>query len=119
MSHHTETTEHPSGRKDVRIEVDMLDVNATDEATTKAKEVIEGTIFPKLANAKVLVVVIHKPTNQHAQQIVKAHEVRKYAEAAVKAHIDAALRGDDRYHKSEYVIVEHHIDNGTVQVTTL
>lgn len=103
-------TEHPDGRKDVHIEVNSLNVKEDDPATLKAKEVIEKEVIPKLADALVLVVVIHKPTNEHAERIVKVPMVRKFAEAIITA------RGGE---PSEYVIVEHHLTNGTVIVSTL
>lgn len=107
---HIETKEYPDGRKDVHIGVNMLDVNEKDPATLKAKEVIENEVLPKLSEADVLVVVVHKPTNEHAEKVVKLPHVRAYAEACVKAHGGAS---------SEFVVVEHHITNGTVKVTTL
>jgi len=105
----TKTT-HEDGRKDVNIQVNMLDVKETDEATLKAKEHIEKNVIPQLANADVLVVVVHKPTNVFSQRVVKAPHIRKFAEVAVKSHGKP---------QEEYVIVEHHITNGTVNVSTL
>lgn len=118
-----ETTEHPSGRKDVNIGVQMLDVNATDEETAKAKEHIEDVVIPALADADVLVVILHKPTNQHAERIVKAPHVRAYAQATVKAFNEALSKkhGIEGMESptEEFVIIEHHITNNTVTVSTL
>lgn len=118
-------TEHQDGSKDVKIEVNALDVEGVDPATLKAKEIIEKEVFPRIANAMVLVVVLHKPTNQHSERIVKVANVRKYAEACVKFHmasIHPELDGTDPLtisYRSEYVIIEHHLTNGTVTVSTL
>jgi hypothetical protein len=105
-----EHKQHKDGRKDVKIHVKRLDVNPKDEAGKKAKKHIEDVVFPALAERMVLVVVIHKPTNDHAERIVKAANVRSYAEAVVKAHVSPS---------DEFVIVEHELKAGTVRVSTL
>jgi len=105
-----EKTEHSDGRKDVKINVKRLDVNPTDEGGKKAKAMIEDKIFSALAERMVLVVVLHKPTNDHSSRIVKAANVRKFAEAAIK---------EAPYPNDEFVIVEHELKAGAVRVTTL
>lgn len=117
------TTEHPSGRKDVHIEVKMLDVKEKDPATLKAKEVIEKEVLPALAAADVLVILVHTPTREHAEQVVKLPQVRAFAMAAVKAFNQQlvkkhAIEGMEAP-LSEFLVVEHHITNGTVKVTSL
>lgn len=109
------TKEHEGGRKDVHIEVNMLDVKENDPATQAAKEVIERDILPKLADADVLAIVIHKPTNQHTQRIVKLPQVRKFAEVAVASFRNQIIDAKDE----DFCVVQHHITNNTVQVTTL
>lgn len=104
------TTEHADGRKDVTIKVNMLNVKENDPATLKAKKHIEDVIIPELANQKVLVIVVHKPDNIFAQKLVKATDVRVFAEAAVKMHGGKP---------EDYVIVEHNVTNNTVQVSSL
>lgn len=110
----TETT-HQDGRKDVNIRVNMLDVDAKDEATIKAKEVIESEIIPKLAEASVLVVVIHKPSNLFTAKIVKLPHVRAFAEAAIKKYADGVF--DVR--EEDFSVVEYHFENKEVQVSTI
>lgn len=116
-------TEHNDGRKDVTIKVNMLNVKESDPATLKAKKHIEDVIIPELANQKVLVVVIHKPTNEHAERIVKATQVRAYATAV----FDSFNKRLCEKHKmegleapsTEFVIVEHNMTNNTVTVSSL
>ena len=118
-----EDTVHEDGRKDVKIHVPLLDVNGKDPATAKAKKHIEGKVFKKLAKQKVLVVVIHKPTNTHAEVITTVDRVRHYAEDLVaaynrslsKKHGQAGLEAP----KEEFVVVEHHLTNNGVKLTTL
>lgn len=109
------TTEHASGRKDVHIEVSMLDVKESDEATTNAKKVIEEKVLPKLADKDVLVIVIHRKTNDHAERVVKLPHVRAYAEAVLKSY-----RERDQYAQPEdFIVVEHNLTDQNVRVTTL
>ena len=119
-----ETKEHASGRKDVTIGVKMLDVKEGTEAGKKAKAHIEDVVIPALADQDVLVVVLHKPTNEHAERIVKVSHVRAYAEAVVKAHIghveeDYAQVFYTFPELKEFVIIEHNIKNNTVTISTL
>ena len=116
-------TEHQDGRKDVHIEVNTIDAEDADPATLNAKEVIEKEVFPRITEALVLVVVLHKPTNQHSERIVKVPHVRKYAEACVREYNKAlsvkhGVAGMEAP-KSEFVVVEHHLTNGTITVSTL
>jgi len=121
------TTKHPDGRRDVHIEVNMLDVKDNDPATLAAKDVIEKKIIPELANADVLVVVVHKPTNTEAHKMVKLPHVRAFAEAAIKFHLSSLNKVpvEDMGifyalpELKDYAIVEHHITNGTVKISTL
>lgn len=109
------TTEHEGGRKDVHIEVKMLDVKETDEATTKAKQVIEDKVLPKLADKDVLTIVIHRKTNEHSVRVVKLPQVRAFAEAVLKSY-----RERDQYAQPEdFIVVENNITDQRVKVTTL
>lgn len=102
------TTEHESGRKDVHIEVQSLDVDLSDPSNAAAKKKIEEEILPAVANKEILVTVIHKPTNDSASFVCFRKNVRDYAEKVVKQ------RGGD---VSEYCVVQN--DDGAVTVTTL
>jgi len=118
-----ETKQHASGRRDVKINVKRLDVNPKDEGDSKAKAHIEDVVFPALAERMVLVVVIHKPTNNHVERIVKAANVRKFAEAVEKSHNDSLVKQTGvkgcEAPRDEFVIVEHELKSGAVRVTTL
>ena len=103
-----QTMEHADGRKDVTVEVNTLDVNPEDEATAKAKQVIEEQILPAVANQPILVTVIYKPTNDNATFTCARKDVRKNAEELVK------LRGGDL---EQYILVQN--DGVAVTVTTL
>lgn len=113
------------GSKHVHIEVNALDVDMSDPANVKAKEYIEGQVIPALANADVLVTVIHKPTNESTSKLVKLPQVRAYAEAVVDAHIKRnhpEVSGTDPEIialRAEYCVVENHIKDGNVKVTSL
>lgn len=110
-------THEREGGRDVIIKVNRLDINPKDEATKRAVDVIEDKILPKLAEQPVLVVVVHKPSNKMSHKIVKLKQVRAYAEAA----IDKFLPDDGTYYTrlDEFVVVEHHLTNGTVKLSTL
>lgn len=114
MSHKIATKEHADGRKDVTISVNKLDIEPKDKATAEAKEIIEKKVLPKLAETPVLVVVVHKPTNQGAHKVVPLKHVRAFAEAAIRKFV-----GSDDIPVDDFVIVEHHLENGKVQVSTL
>lgn len=109
-------TEHPDGRKDVKISVNRLDVDAQDQATKDAKEVIENKVLPKLAETPVLVILIHKPTGNFASKYVALKHVRAFAEAAIEK---LKKDSDDPIYVCDMIIVEHHLQNGQVKVTTL
>lgn len=115
-----ETTKHPDGRRDVRVHVPVLDVNPRDPKTAKAKEHIETQVFKKLAKHKVLMVVIHKPTNAHAEIITTVDKVREYAEMFTKKYSDdlAKTKGHVAT-RDEFIIVEHHLVDNRVMLTTL
>lgn len=118
-----ETKTHPDGRKDVTIGVQMLDVKEDTEAGKKAKEHIEDVVIPALADQDVLVVILHKPTNQHAERIVKAPHVRAFAQATVTAFNEALSKKHGiagmESPSDEFVVIEHNIKNNTVTVSTL
>lgn len=103
-----ETVEHSDGRKDVTVEVNTLDVEPKDEATAKAKQVIEEVILPAVANTIITVTVIYKPTNDHATFKCARKDVRKNAEELVK------VRGGEL---ADFILVQN--DGENVTVTTL
>lgn len=110
----TKTT-HPDGRKDVHIEVNMLDVKDTDPATLAAKEVIEDKILPNLKASMVQVVVIHRASVQSTSNLVPLPHVRKYAETAVAQF--RAMVPDAR--DEDFIVVEVHEGSMLTRVTTL
>lgn len=120
MSHKIATKEHADGRKDVTISVNKLDIDPQDKETAEAKEIIEKKVLPKLAETPVLAVVVHKTTNQGAHKVVPLKHVRAFAEAAVKKFLnlemDEALTSEV---SEDFVIIEHHLENGKVQISTL
>ena len=79
-----ETKEHTDGRKDVHIAVHKLDIEDQDTDTIVAKKAIENQVFARLADQKVLVIILHKPTNREAHHVVQPQNVRTFAEAAVR-----------------------------------
>lgn len=101
-------TKHEDGRQDVTVEVNSIDVNPQDESTAKAKEVIDTRVLPAIADALIVVTVIHKPTNDHATFRCKRKDVRQNAEELVK------VRGGEL---AEYCLVQN--DGENVTVTTL
>lgn len=109
------TREHEGGRKDVHIEVKMLDVKENDPATLKAKGVIEKEVLPKLADADVLAIVVHIGSKQHTQRVVKLPQVRKFAEVAVQSFKNQVIDAK----AEDFLVVEHHLVTGEVKVTTL
>ena len=85
MEHHkSEETAHEDGRKDVKIEVNTLDVETKDEITQQAKEYIEKEVIPVLAAQKVHVIVVHKPTHMTAASHVERRYVQNFASEAMK-----------------------------------
>lgn len=114
------TTNHPDGRKDVHIQVNRLDVNPQDKAGIVAKEAIEKTVFTRLSEQKVLVIVLHKPTNQEAHHVVDLPHVRAFAEAAVRKFLK--LNNDEELTQDaveDFAVIENNLSQQTVKVTTL
>lgn len=80
------TTEHPDGRKDVAIGVETLEVDRNDSDTKKAAEIIEKDVLPKvlpkamqqLVDEPVHILLIHTPSCQFSQLIVKRKEVLSF-----------------------------------------
>jgi hypothetical protein len=112
--------EHEDGRKDVKIVVGTLDVSDTDDATLRAKEVIEKEIIPKLADTDVRVTVVYRePVDGKflfASKKVKVPQVRAYAEACVNAFVEHHVQNADRKH---FMVVEHYPNTDEVKITQL
>jgi hypothetical protein len=80
------TREYEDGRRDVAIGIETLDVDRDDPDTKEAAEIIERDVLPEvmpqaiqeLADEKVHVLVIHTPTSQFSQLIVKRKEVLSF-----------------------------------------
>lgn len=112
--------EHSNGRKDVVVKVNTLDVEVTDDATAKAKEVIEKEVFPILTNADVVVVVSYRhPVDGEilsAWKTVKIPHVRNYAEACVQSFIKQFV--PDAV-PADFMVVEYYKLTDEVKVTTL
>lgn len=114
---HIETTEHPDGRKDVTITVHTLDVDLNDPSNVEAKEYIEKNVLPKLAAQKVMVTLIHKPTNDSFTFISPLANVRKNAEISVKEHaMNKNINGGEPI-LADYCLVQN--DGESVKVTSL
>ena len=109
-------THHADGRKDVRIEVNMLDVNENDPATKKAKEVIEKEVIPKLANKVVTAVLVHTPTHLSTSTKIKLPRVREWAEFAIGTLKSGAIANP---RKEDFIVVEVDHDTGDARVTKL
>lgn len=115
-----EVTEDSTGRKDVIVTVNALDVEVNDEATQKAKEAIEGQVFPILTNADVVVTVTYREPIDgkylYASKTVKIPHVRKYAQSCVEAFKNQFVpqASDD-----DFVVVEYYKLTDEVKVTTL
>lgn len=109
LSKTIETREHDDGRKDVTVHVNTLDVEPKDEATAKAKQVIEEQVIPAIADAQILVTVIHKPTNDSASFMCRRKHVRKYAEQVIEQREDKLT--------DHYCLVQN--DGESVTVTTI
>lgn len=108
-------TQHPDGREDVHISVKMINVDENDEATLRAKKVIEDEIIPNLKASMVRVVVIHRDTAQSASHTVPLPNVRNYAQACVDAFRVAGNNVKD----SDFIVVEVHEGSYLTRVTTL
>lgn len=115
-----EVTEDGTGRKDVRITVNALDVEMNDEATQKAKDVIEKDVFPRITNADVVVTVTYREPIDgkflYASKTVKMPHVRKYADACVESFIQQFVPHATR---KDFVVVEYYKLTDEVKVTTL
>lgn len=109
------TTEHPDGRKDVHIEVNMLDVKENDQETLKAKEVIERDILPNIKASMVRVVVIHRHSTKSTSHTVPLPQVRAYATAAVNQF----KVGDPTAKDEDFIVVEVHEGSLLTRVSTL
>jgi hypothetical protein len=113
-------TEDGTGRKDVVVQVNSLDVEVNDEATQKAKEVIEHEVIPKLASAPVLVTVAYRhPIDGqflYSAKVVKVSEVRKYAEKCVEAFIEQ-FKLDAT--SDDFMVVEYYKGTDEVRITKL
>lgn len=114
-----EVTEDGTGRRDVKITVSSLNV-ADDEATQKAKEVIEKEVFPRITNADVVVTVTYREPIDgkflYASKVVKMNHVRQYAEACVESFIQQFVPHATR---NDFVVVEYYKLTDEVKVTTL
>lgn len=114
-----ETIEHEDGRRSVTVHVNALNIKETDLESQEAKKTIEERVLPKLAAQKVQVVVVHKPTNQHAASKVALPDVRKFAEAAVQSFRQMDWpHPKPRTKDKDFVIVEVH-EEGGVSVSAL
>lgn len=116
----TETL-HADGRKDVVVQVNALDVEETDEATQRAKEAIEKEVFPRLANAEVVVTVIYRHPMQDGylfstKKTVKVPHVRKYAESCVQAFIEKFV---PEAKPVDFIVIEYYKTTDEVKITTL
>ena len=115
-----EVTEHGTGRRDVHITVNALDVEVNDEATEKAKGVIEKEVFPRITNADVVVTVMYREPIDgkflYASKLVKMHHVRQYAEACVESFIQQFVPTATA---SDFAVVEYYKLTDEVKITTL
>ena len=118
----TETIKQ-DGSKDVHVTVNKLDLKPKDAEEAHVKQVIEEAVLPRMEQAMVHVVVVHKPTNQSAHKTVPLPQVRVYAEACVKA-FNAALAAEHgiagmEAPSAEFCVIEVHHDTFLTRVTTL
>lgn len=114
-------TEHEDGRRDVKVEVNSLDVDMSDPRNAHAKEVIERDILPNVSEQKITCTLIHKPTNDYFSFVTSRKNVRANMEVAVKQHHDMKWAGVDtsrEVDKTEYCLVEND-GNGKIIVTSL
>lgn len=113
---HTATiTKHPDGRQDVKINVTRLDIEEDDELSMKAKKTIEEDVLPRIQEAKVQVVVIHRHSTASTSSMVALSRVREYAEFAVemfKKEMPSAQ-------KQDFIVVEVHEGSYLTRVSTL
>ncbi len=114
-AHKATITKHPDGRQDVRIDVTRLDIEEDDELSEKAKEVIEKDVLPRIQEAMVQVVVIHRYSTASTSKKVKLSRVREYAEFAVKQFQEASPEA----RKEDFIVVEVHEGSYLTRVSTL
>lgn len=113
---HTATvTKHPDGRQDVRIDVTRLDITEDDELSMKAKKTIEEGVLPRIQEAKVQVVVIHRHSTASTSKMVSLSRVREYAEFAVTQFQE----GMPEAQKQDFIVVEVHEGSYLTRVSTL
>lgn len=112
-----DVTKHEGGRQDVKVHVNTLDVKEKDPATLKAKEHIEKVVIPELANRKVIVTMLHKPSQDHFTFECTVALVRANAEVAVKKHSQSC--GFTAINKDDYCLIEHNVKHKEVKVTSL
>lgn len=107
-------------RVDVVVQVNALNVEGDDEATQKAKEVIEKDVFPRLSNADVVVTVTYREPIDgkflYASKTVKIPHVRKYAESCVEAFKQQFV---PHANDEDFIVVEYYKLTDEVKVTTL
>ena len=111
------TKVHEDGRKDVHIEVNKLDLDPNNPIDQESKDMIENKVFARLSEQQVLVIVLHKPTNQEAHHVVSLPQVRAFAEVAVRKFL-----GEDGLYYTrldEFAIIQNNLTTNTVKVTTL
>lgn len=113
---HTATiTKHPDGRQDVKINVKRLDIEEDDELSMEAKKVIEEDVLPRIQEAKVKVVVIHRHSTASTSSMVSLSRVREYAEFAVKMFKKEMPSAQ----KQDFIVVEVHEGSYLTRVSTL
>ena len=107
-----EETINEDGTKSVKIHVNSLNVNETDEESQKAKKVIEESILPQLGLEEVTITVLHKPTNQFV-----CHRIHT---ASYSAFVSTCIQGFPGGYKStdEFAVIVHG-DRGTVAVNPI
>lgn len=114
------TTEHDSGRRDVKIEVNSLDVDMSDPRNAEAKKVIEEKILPKVGDKLLTCTLIHKPTNEHVTFIAKRKNVRDYAIKMMVEHDKQRESGNGgNPYLDHYCIVEHDVEAKEVKVSSI
>ncbi len=113
---HTATiTKHPDGRQDVRIDVTRLDIAEDDELSMDAKKVIEEDVLPRIQEAMVQVVVIHRHSTASTSKMVKLSQVRRYAEFSVEQFQKEVKNA----RKEDFIVVEVHEGSFLTRVSTL
>ena len=123
MGHKIENKDLGDGRKSVTVHVDTLNIDETDLESQEAKKAIEEQVLPKLAQQKVHVTVLHKPSNSTAQAEVTLPDVRKFAEKAVQSFKKVAMTslpiGQNGTKPADFAVIEVDFDSKQVKVTSL